>query len=90
MILREDGRYSAVLCSGNICESMLVRLLACGDRSIRQVNWLGIWNGRTDKELSESQRRINSRDYAGWVTQVWQVRLADGQTAIMPDTRQGE
>ena len=38
-----EGRTSALVCSQNLCNSMLVRLLFCGERTAEGVTLAGTW-----------------------------------------------
>ncbi len=77
VIAVKDGeRYCAVLCSQNICSSMLIRLLVCEDRSIPQTQYLNTWYGRENDD-SKAQRRINYKSLPSVSVQVWEIENSD-------------
>ena len=75
--VRENERYCAALCSGNICNSMLVRMLVCEDGGLECAERLNTWYGTSDSETSAAQQRINSGPAASRAVQVWQLLEAD-------------
>ncbi len=73
VLLREKGRYCAFLCSENLCDSLLVRLLVCEDASVEGFEKLGTWYADTAGEESLAQLRIGYARKAGWAAQVWRI-----------------
>ena len=71
ILVKENDRYSAVICTDNLTDSMLMRLFVCEDKSIPNLHYLGTWYGETDKEPSAVQRRIDHRRITAWATQLW-------------------
>lgn len=84
VVLREEGRYSAFLCSENLCDSMLVRLLVCEDESVPGFTRAGTWYADTE-EPSAAQRRIGFGRRAAWATQVWQIDGTPLHESRIPD-----
>ena len=73
VIVIENDRICCMLCSQEICGSMLVRLLVCGDENIDGIKHLGTWYGDTDKDPCAAQRRIGTFSRVSWATQVWSL-----------------
>ena len=74
VIVREAGRYSALLCSENLCDSMLVRMMACEDAGIAAADRLDTWYTDAGEEICAAQRRIQYDDPAAWCVQLWRIR----------------
>ncbi len=74
VVVRENGRYCAMLCSENICESMLIRMMVCEDESIGTADRLGAWYGDTESEPSGAERRIDYGTRISMAVQVWEIR----------------
>ena len=72
IVAKEGNRYCGVLCSENVCGSMLIRLLVCQDKSMPQAQYLNTWYGRK-KDDSEAQRRINYTSFPSISVQVWEI-----------------
>ena len=74
VLTEEDGRYACVFCTPNLCDSMLVRLFICKDRTIPEIRLLGTWENRAeDGDPCSAQRRINPQGAAAQTVQVWEA-----------------
>ena len=74
VLVKEDDRYACFFCSVNLCDSMLVRLFICRDRTIPRIRLLGTWENHTENEdPCSAQRRISPAGYAGQVVQIWEA-----------------
>ena len=71
VLVKEGDRYSCVICTDNLTDSMLLRLLFCEDRSVENLKFLGTWYGDTEKEPCSAQRRVDNTKIAAWATQLW-------------------
>lgn len=76
--VREGNRMAAILCSEHLCDSMLVRLLFCEDRTMPGMELAGTWYADEAQEPCAAQRRVLYARRASWATQVWQVKLEEG------------
>ena len=72
-VVREGNSCSALLCSANLCDSMLIRLMFCEDVQVPGIRHLGTWYGSDDLDTCAAQRRIEINYVHAWCTQVWQV-----------------
>ena len=73
VLVKEDGRYCALLCHRDLCDSLLFRLLFCEDRRAEDLRLLGTWYGDTERESCAAQRRIGTGDRTQWTAQVWRL-----------------
>ena len=71
--VREGDRVAAVLCSEHLCDSMLVRLLFCEDRTMPGMERAGTWYADEAQESCAAQRRVLYARRASWAAQVWRV-----------------
>ena len=71
VLVKENGRICGMLCSQDICSSMLVRLFVCGDKNVSGIDFMGEWHGSSDKESCAAQRRISTFARTSWATQLW-------------------
>jgi len=74
VLVKEEEQYSALLCSENICDSVLIRLLAGEDRTMEEAEYRGTWYGTSRSDVSAVQKRINSDNWQTWTVQAWQIR----------------
>lgn len=72
VIVKEKNRYCAVLCSENMCDSMLIRLLVCEDKSIPCAAYVHTWYGQENDPCSV-QRRINYTSLSSAAVQAWEI-----------------
>lgn len=75
VLLREDGRYCGILCTEQLCDSMLMRMLAGEDAALPEATLLGTWYGDREGEPSDAQRRIRYGGRPAWARQVWRINL---------------
>ena len=73
VVVREGKSCSAMLCSANLCDSMLIRLMFCEDAHIPGIRHLGTWYGGDDLDTCAAQRRIEINYIHVWCTQLWQI-----------------
>ncbi|MCR5461157.1 MAG: hypothetical protein K6F51_14915 [Acetatifactor sp.] len=71
VLVKEGNRYCGVICTDNLADSMLLRLLLCEDKSVSNLRYLGTWYGNAEKEPCEAQRRIDPSRHTAWATQLW-------------------
>lgn len=74
VLVKEEEQYSALLCSENICDSVLIWLLAGEDRTMEEAEYRGTWYGTSRSDVSAVQKRINSDNWQTWTVQAWQIR----------------
>ncbi len=73
ILIRENGTYTAVSCSPNLCDSMLFRLYVCQDRTIRGAKLMGTWYEKPTGDPSPAQQRVTMAGLAVWPAQVWEI-----------------
>lgn len=73
ILVRENGVYTAVSCSPNLCDSMLFRLYLCGDRTIQGAKLIGTWYGKPTGDPSPAQQRVTMAGLTVWPAQVWEI-----------------
>ncbi|MBR2661713.1 MAG: hypothetical protein IKE15_09990 [Clostridia bacterium] len=73
ILIRENGAYTAVSCSPNLCDSMLFRLYICQDQTIKGAKHLGTWYGKPTGDPSPAQQRVIMGGLAIWPAQVWEI-----------------
>ncbi len=74
VLVKEGERYCGIICTKNLCDSMLIRLLFCEDNNVEGMRLIDTWYGDTEKEPCAAQSRINYMSQTTWATQVWQIR----------------
>ena len=73
ILVRENGVYTAVSCSPNLCDSMLFRLYICQDRTIQGAKLTGTWYGKPTGDPSPAQQRVTMAGLTVWPAQVWEI-----------------
>ena len=73
VLIEENGRTALFSCSPNLCDSLLVRLYVCMDRTLDGAQLLGNWEGLSSGDLCPAQRRLNVLNQSFWSTQVWDI-----------------
>lgn len=73
ILVCENGVYTAVSCSPNLCDSMLFRLYICQDRTVKGADLLGTWYGNPIGDPSPAQQRVTMAGLTVWPAQVWEI-----------------
>lgn len=69
----ENGRYTVVPCSPNLCGSMLFRLYVCGDRTMKGAKLLGTWYDKPTGDPLPAQQRVTMTGPLTWPVQIWEI-----------------
>ena len=73
VLVEEEGRFACFFCSPNLCDSMLVRLFVCADRTIPGIKLLGSWENAGNGDPCPAERRIHPAGRTGQYVQVWEA-----------------
>ena len=77
VLVKEGNRYCGVICSQDLCDCILLRLLLCEDRGLEAFRLAGTWYGDSEHEPSAAERRIRFPKISSRASQVWEIRLAE-------------
>ena len=72
VLVEDEGRFACFLCTPNMCDTMLVRMFICEDRSIPGIRLLGSWENPGGTDPCPAERRIRPQGFAQYV-QVWEA-----------------
>ena len=73
VLVRENGRLCGLICSPDLKDSMLIRLLVCGEEGIPGVTQIGTWYGDTGDDPCLIQSLLSFKDPGAWGTRLWRL-----------------
>ena len=74
VVVKDGEEFCGVLCTDNIMNCMMIRMLVCEDQSLPQAVRLDTWYGSRKSDSCPAQRRLSTGEMTIWAAQVWQIQ----------------